>query len=167
VDDRTAEIFKFEIETQCRFILRAEERLRTVPGDVMLAWQELQTVVVSAANISKILWGSSGRKEKEREPLRRALKVPDDSPLRDPDLRNDFEHFDERIDLFFDGAPTRPYAGRNIGDVASFGGPSTDWFGFFDPFSGVITFWEHSVSLPALVGAANQLLIEIAAQRRW
>lgn len=52
-------------------------------------WFALQGLLVAAANISKMLWGSGGEKAQERVALRSHLAVQDGSVLESPSLRND------------------------------------------------------------------------------
>jgi hypothetical protein len=61
-------------------------------------WSEIQSILVAAGNASKLLWGSSRGKEEERELLREAAGVADDSPLKSRKIRNAFEHIDERLE---------------------------------------------------------------------
>ena len=62
----------------------------------------IQNIALQGAALSRYFWPA-----REREPhtsrahrLRRGLQVEDDSPLRDRELRNQMEHFDERLDLY-------------------------------------------------------------------
>jgi len=119
-------------------------------------WLALQGIVVSAANISKLLWGNGGKHEQERGPLRASLNVDNDSVVRDPNLRNDFEHFDDRLQGL-----SSNYFGRNIGPlkmVEGSGDVSASHFGHYDPQAGVVSFWTHSVSIPAIVAEAARIL---------
>jgi hypothetical protein len=61
-------------------------------------WFWLQSIIVAAANVSKLIWGEKGRAHQRRRPLIEALGVGSGSPFKSPDLRNSFEHFDERLD---------------------------------------------------------------------
>lgn len=70
----------------------------------------------------------------------------------DPDLRDDFEHFDERLETWhFEGAN---YGGRNIG-----GGFRPSHFQGYDPDSGGGQFWDHAVSVPKVVNEATRILL--------
>ena len=55
----------------------------------------------AGANISKAFWGSGGKLAVERKPLRDSIGIDDKSPLRAVTMRNNFEHFDERIDRWW------------------------------------------------------------------
>lgn len=61
-----------------------------------------------AASLSKFFWPSglgdkrfAELKHKRAERLKSAFNVRDDSPLRNRELRDSLEHFDERLDLYF------------------------------------------------------------------
>jgi hypothetical protein len=105
-----------------------------------------------------LLWGSGGNKEAEREDLRASLGISDTSALRDPDLRNDFEHFDSRLEDWLTESQGDSFVGRNVGPVTMFPGldPSKR-FHHFDPETGIVTFWQHSVSLPAILAEVRTL----------
>jgi len=60
----------------------------------------LQTAVVHAAAISRYLWPARKGHEYRGAALRSALKVVDASPLKNRDLRNQIEHFDEKLDEY-------------------------------------------------------------------
>jgi hypothetical protein len=77
---------------------------------------------------------------------------------RDPDLRNDFEHFDTRLEKWFAESEHRNYVGRNIGPPSAIAGVDTaERFQQFDPDAGVVAFWEHSVSLKDLIVEAARI----------
>lgn len=59
-------------------------------------WANTQVLVVSAGNVSKLLWPGDRGHSHECD-LRTLLGVALPSPLEDRSLRNAFEHFDERI----------------------------------------------------------------------
>lgn len=188
-------IFSTEIRSQCEMILAAADDLNDelsrgrdeireigVARHVSDIWRHLQTILVAASNLSKIFWGSQGapgnesesrrevrlRREAEREPLRRKFQVADDSPLKDTDLRNDFEHFDERLEAWVAEHPGGNYVGRNIGsptDIHIEGEPEHQRFQHFDPATGIVTFWAHSVSLGHVLDEARRLL-DVSQNRR-
>ena len=115
-------IFQSEIAFQCKVVissaLELQAALVTRSSDEI--WKQLQAILIASASLSKMLWGSGGGKEAERVPLRESLQVADDSPIRDVDLRNDFEHFDERLERWFAESASHVYMGRNIGPRSNF-----------------------------------------------
>jgi hypothetical protein len=158
-------IFQGELETQCEFIVmgagQVDASLQTSnPMNFTAVWFGLQGILVSAANASKLLWGSRVRVREERRTLRHSVEVTDNSPLNSRRLRNDFEHFDERIEEWFATSKNHNYFGRSIGRNAIFveGAPPTDAFGNFDPPTATVTFWERSASLKEVVEEAQRIL---------
>jgi len=127
-------------------------------GHSIAFWASVQYLLTSTANISKSLWGQSGKLRVEREPLRRSLEVPDDSPLEATDLRNDLEHIDERLDRWYARSTSHNYIDANIGPAGSIVGIArANIFRHYDPATGVVTFWGRDYSIPAIVEALNTL----------
>lgn len=68
----------------------------------------LQAFLTAAANISKLLWPEprDARNFPDRRPqLWQSFNISLPSPLESRDLRNHFEHFDQRLDEFFHANP--------------------------------------------------------------
>jgi hypothetical protein len=118
-------------------------------------WMHIQSMLIAAANIQKMLWGQGGKKALERASLRAQLNVPEASPFRDPDIRNDFEHFDERLVDWWNAKPTSwGWSARNIGDVPA----GLTRFQHYNNFTGEVTFLSHSLALGALLDATVALM---------
>jgi hypothetical protein len=94
-------IFIGEVLLQSKIGQRGFERLQATHEsfDRLEVWCSIQSILVSAANISKILWASKNRSRAAR--LRKRLKVEADSILSSRKFRNHFEHYDERIQEWF------------------------------------------------------------------
>lgn len=64
----------------------------------------LQNLIARAAALSRYFWpprdGKSNEHKKRAEQLLHAFSVTSDSPLKDRELRNCIEHFDERLDHY-------------------------------------------------------------------
>lgn len=60
----------------------------------------LQNILVMAAGLSRYFWPSRAAHERRGEFLRERFKVSGSSPLKSRDLRNEIEHFDERLDVY-------------------------------------------------------------------
>lgn len=161
-------LFAGELRTQCEQAAVAREQLGVAmrERDVHAVWAALQNILVTAGNASKLLWGSRGNDEKlaSRRPLRDLAGVCDGSPLRPRSVRNAFEHIDERIEDWFRETDTMVYSSRCVGismagSMISDGKPvEVQHFGFFDPETGILTFWNHSVSIPDLLTAMDGIL---------
>lgn len=104
--------FLGEIVLQVKIARRANERLEATKDnfDNIEVWCSIQSILVAAANVSKIL-SPTGKKYKLRgDRLRQMLKVEDDCVLLDRKFRNSFfEHYDSRIDEWFEKHPTGVY----------------------------------------------------------
>ncbi len=102
-------IFISEVLLQSKIALRAFERLQATHEnfDRLEVWSSIQSILVSVANISKILWPSKNRLRGKR--IRELLKVEGDSILSNRKFRNHFEHYDERIEEWFHKRTTGVY----------------------------------------------------------
>jgi hypothetical protein len=104
--------------------------------------------------------GSAEGSSESRRLLRESLEVSEESVLRDVKLRNDFEHFDERLERWFATSEHRNYFGRIVGPIGQLvypPQPLTDQFQQFDPETGAVAFWDHTVSLPDVVNEASRI----------
>jgi len=92
-----------EIVLQSKIAQRAAERLRATHDkfDQVETWCSIQSILVSVGNISKILWPQEKYKIRG-ERLRQLLKVKNISPISSRKFRNHFEHYDERVDEYFE-----------------------------------------------------------------
>jgi len=162
MDQQVLGILQYEVEFQCKCALTSASLMdQAYAADNYDGfWYALQGFLIAAANLSKLFWGSRGNKELERLDLRKSLGVTDDSPLRDPDLRNDFEHFDTRVEEWFAKSKDRNFFGRTIGPHSAVvgGGPVEERFQWYDPGTGVVTFLKHSVPLPAVKAAIIRIM---------
>jgi hypothetical protein len=97
-------IFLGEIVLQSKIAFRANERLEATNDsfDNLEVWCSIQSILVCAANVSKILWPTYKKHEKRGERLRKTLKVEANNPLSNREFRNHFEHYDSRIDEWFE-----------------------------------------------------------------
>ncbi len=107
VDNRTQKalaemVFIGEIVLQSKIAELAANRLSEIKDnfDQIEVWSSIQSILVAAGNVSKILWPSKEYAECG-ERLRELLKVDDNNILSDRSLRNHFEHYDDRIEKWF------------------------------------------------------------------
>ena len=61
---------------------------------------ELQNIVLQAAALSRYFWPVRQDHETRARRLRDRLDIMNDNPLRNRDLRNEIEHFDEKLDAY-------------------------------------------------------------------
>jgi hypothetical protein len=154
--------FQQQVHIQCQFIIFADAQVKEGLRlrDVQLTFYALQNLLNAAANISKALWGQGGKYSKERQPLRASINITDGSPLKQTAMRNNFEHFDERMEEWWRISKTHHYIDLNIFPRDSVAGVShkLDWFRNFDPQTGVLTFWSQDFNVRELVNEAHRIV---------
>lgn len=93
-------MFQRQALLQCQFALVAAHDINAalVRDDTIGVFYSLQNLLNSAANISKVFWGAGGHLAEARRELRASIALADDSPLLAVAMRNNYEHFDERLD---------------------------------------------------------------------
>jgi hypothetical protein len=99
-----------EIVFQSKLAQRGAENLKASDGnfDHIGIWSSIQSILIAAGNISKILWPKK-KYEKRGKKLRNLLRVEDNNILRNRKFRNQFEHYDELVDDFFNNSPSASY----------------------------------------------------------
>lgn len=102
-----------EIVFQVKVAELAATHLTEASGTIE-TWGAIQSLLVAAANVSRILWPKHELHRARGERLRELLRVKEDKLLRARDLRNHFEHYDERIERWFDGRNPSVYMDRGI-----------------------------------------------------
>lgn len=105
-------VFISEIVLQSKIAQRAAERLQVANNnfDTLEVWCSIQSFLVAAGNVSKILWPSRTENKIRGERLRQMLKVEKDNPLSNRNFRNHFEHYDERIENWFNNHSSAVYS---------------------------------------------------------
>jgi hypothetical protein len=164
LDDHLLRIFKLELQEQCEQALEAAAEL-SKPRSEVGVWSEVQSIIISAGNAAKLLWGSQGPEKKlQRKPLRDSVGVGDGWALRSRDVRNAFEHFDERLESWYAQSESKNLAIRNIGDPDLVGFPGLVHFGFFNTKTGEVTFWKWSISLHEVLGEMENIYVRLLIQ---
>lgn len=109
-------VFADEIMFHIKIIERAANRLihNMDNLDHIDIWSNVQQILVSSSNISKIFWPPYKKNNKRGRALRELFNVDDHSPLNNRNLRNHFEHFDEHIDKRFENSDSGVYRDREI-----------------------------------------------------
>ncbi|CEG31458.1 hypothetical protein [Peribacillus simplex] len=147
MDDRMIKLFQMEIKNQCQFALLSIESINKLmmpplaTFDSNEVWFYIQSFLNSTANVSKLLFGTKDRVSAARKTLRDSLNVSDDSVIKIRDMRNHFEHFDERIEKWNKTSVRHNFADKLIGPTNMIQGlDQKDYFRHFDTTKGAITF---------------------------
>jgi hypothetical protein len=133
MDGLYLDVFRYQIYRECKFAIMAVEDMKKSLVVVRKAesekdengfwnlpkrdegiwrfWYSAEAFLKAAGNLSKVFWPPQPRNSrklasitKERgQHLRRILGISEESPLKNRALRDHFEHYDERIDEWFEG----------------------------------------------------------------
>lgn len=166
-------MFQKQILIQCEFILFAASDVNSglQSRDHIRVFYGLQNLLNSAANISKVLWGQAGSKEVERKPIRDSIGVADSSPLRSVTMRNNFEHFDERLDKWWRESKQKNNVDLSIMPKSSISGfDDIDRFRMFDPKTTDLYFWGQEFTIQEIITEVERILPKLreeAAKPHW
>jgi hypothetical protein len=100
-EDHVDSIFLYQIETQCKYAIESLKKIdKCMQPDANdnILWQEIQNLLVSLANISKILDPVKDKYKKRGYRLRNKLGITFGSAILKRNCRNYFEHYDEKIE---------------------------------------------------------------------
>ena len=162
-------IFQRQVQLQCEALLVAVHDFNSAmtTDDMEHAWISIQNILSAAANISKALWGSKRRREADRKPLRDSLGVDDTSPFVHVAMRDHFEHYDERLDYWWETSASHNYLDMSVMPPSAVQGVSeTDMFRVFDPTTGDLVFWGERFNIGALAEEAARILPIVKAEAR-
>jgi hypothetical protein len=155
-------IFLSEIKRQVAFAEMAIEDMLRISDLIIseseydpertqtLFWNSTQNLLISLANISKILYPA--KKYYSRGTwLRKDLNLPIENIFKSRQLRNSFEHFDERIEEFFDLAKDKGtiFVDSNMAEVKISGmtGFKIAYMRNYLPKERTVYFQENSLNL--------------------
>jgi lysyl-tRNA synthetase class 1 len=153
--------FQQQVALQCKFVLASAEDLKkgVAESNSEQIFYALQNLLNASANISKALWGARGKMANERRLLRDSIGIGDDSPLREVNMRNNFEHFDERLDRWWAQSTRHNFIDMSIGSPNAFGGAADlDRFRIFDPATTNMTFWGEEFNIQSIVNEVKRIV---------
>jgi hypothetical protein len=165
MDETLRSIFMREVERQCKFALLAGQDLAQAlqGGEMDRIWYSVQSILVAAGNISKLLWPPGIGHKVRGEDLRKALNVTNGSPLEPRTFRNHFEHFDERLEDWATASQRRNFVDSNVMPPGAIAGiDPADYLRNLDPVGWTLTFRGDSYALRPVIQAVQDLW-EIAA----
>lgn len=167
MNDMLLRAFQSQILLQCQFLVMGANDLNAAMKAVNPTWVfcALQNILTAGANISKALWGQGGRLATQRQALRDSIGISDDSVLRQVTMRNNFEHFDERLDRWF-AESTR----HNMGDILV--GPANmisgleeiEKFRHYNPAEHKLIFWGQEFDIQELISEVDKIHRRLQAE---
>jgi hypothetical protein len=151
-----------EIVLQSKIAKRAAERLRATHDnfDRVETWCSIQSILVAAGNVSKILWPNEKYKIRG-ERIRQVLKVEKDNPLSSRKFRNHFEHYDERVEDWFENNSNRVYVDLAMNPSLATGifddAPLNTHRGY-NSFNNTLVFRNETLDLNEVLTALDKIL---------
>ena len=140
------------IETVIAHIRENVERLEQLELDTTACLDEVQSIAVHAAALSKYFWPIGKRYKSRGNYLRSKLGVADDSPLENRNLRNQLEHLDEKLDDYFKEQAFSGYVFPEFfGPEPSRDGPKALFFRAYFINTGEFEVLGNKYAMPALV----------------
>ena len=145
-----------EIVTQSKFAANAAGRLAE-SSDPIEMWGSIQSILVAAGNVSKILWPTKKHTERGKQ-LRDLIGVDEGNLLSDRTIRNHFEHYDERVEEWFDENDSAVYMDSRTNSIEAGRLSMARLFHrSYNPVSQVLSFREESIDLLALLTALAEI----------
>ena len=146
-----------EIVIQSKFAEKAADQLTKCSESIEI-WGSIQSLLVAVANVSKILWPTRKQYMARGKQLRELLGIDDDNVLADRTFRNHFEHYDERIEDWFDNNKSAIYMDYRID---SFEQTPKNFPRFFhrsyNPTKGTLSFRNESIDLVTVLTALAEI----------
>jgi hypothetical protein len=154
-------MFQQHVLFQCKSMLMAANDVNTglAAHDFHRVFYGIQNLLNAAGNVSKALWGQRDKLEEQRKPLRDSIGVDNNSPLHEVMMRNNFEHFDERLDRWWRESAQHNSMDFNLSPRnAVHGFDEIDRFRVFDPHTTDLTFWGDDFNMQQLIDEALRIL---------
>ncbi|MGB3063365.1 hypothetical protein [Sphingobacterium thalpophilum] len=150
-----------EIALQSQIAQKAAERLRATHDnfDKIETWCSIQSILVAAGNVSKILWPSQKYKMRGQK-LRGLLGVEDNNPLSSRKFRNHFEHYDERIEEWFENSSQGSYIDLAMNPSLRnhhFGMSALNTHRGYNSFNNSVVFRSETLYLDEILSALDTL----------
>ena len=160
MDKTILRIFQREIERQCRFAIIAVQDLQKAlqAADIDRVSYSIQSFLVAAGNVSKLLWPASAHIPGRAKELKNSLGVDDSSSLAPRAFRNHFEHFDERLEDWATSSKRKNFVDSNVGPSGMIAGVDPeDYLRNFDTTKNAVTFRGDEYNLKPMVDAIIEL----------
>ena len=146
-----------EIVTQSNFAEKAFNQLANA-SDPVEVWGSIQSILVAVANVSKILWPSKQAYVARGKQLRELLGIADRNLLSDRTFRNHFEHYDERIEDWFDNNNSAVYMDSRIDPFEPTPRSLPRLFHrSYNPSSQMLSFRNESIDLAVVLAALAEI----------
>lgn len=172
IDDRLLRVFTNELLNQWTLANIAAENLNYLLGgeirmDANIFWYHTENFVKALVAMTNILWTSNSRsrhKRRSRLIRERFGLTEEQAPLDLRETRNWFEHFDEKIDDWWDSSTHKNLADRNIMPKSGVRGLEPEAFArSFDPETYELSVFGRSVNLLTMHSHMSGVVRQIVA----
>lgn len=154
MDKFVTDIFKGEVIKQCDFALYSVENINLFFNNserkTIVFWYHIQSFLDATANISKLFWGVNGTPPHKRKELRDLFEIKEDSILKSTKFRNNFAHYDERLERWAKKSINNFYIDSNIGPINMISNLNTNsYMRHYDPETKILSFegQEYNIQL--------------------
>lgn len=154
MDEFTLKIFVDEIKQQSEYALTSyNEMIKALEErNTRAFWYYTSSFLSSTANVSKLLGGNSkSGSYSEREQIRTYFNIQnDDLMIHVRDVRNAFDHYDDRIKTWSEKVPNNIFISENIGGKSGVyvQGMSTDlYMRNFEPTTGELSVLSDTINV--------------------
>ena len=148
-----------EIALQVCIAQRAAARLEVALDnfDKIEVWSSIQSILVASGNISKVLWPVFKKNKERGKKLRQLLNVEDDNILSNRTFRNHFEHYDERIEEWFENQPSAVYTDLSMNPSMRGWGASNTHRGY-NQLDNTLVFRDEVLDFNEVMKALEEIL---------
>ena len=153
--------------------MHTKEDLNVLDENIDSVLNNLQNLVGQGAALSRFFWpvrnGKLSQHERRGKRLRDALLVDDESPLKNRELRNAIEHFDEKLDTYLSGRVVGNILPKYIGVELDRHGVPNHFFRAYFIDKGVFEILGHRLHIRPLINEIYRiyrLLMEFQSKMR-
>ena len=149
-----------EVSRQATFgILAHEDLVGAISArNATRIWFSVQSLLVAAGNVSKLLWPPRKQSAGRGKQLRDSIGVTETSSLKARTFRNVFEHYDEKLEDWMTSSKRHNIVDSNvIGPGAIQGVDPGDFLRNIDPTSWTLTFRGSRLQILPLIEALREV----------
>lgn len=166
LNNRFLDLYAREIRTRVQYARRSWDDARKHAQEPRQPYEfffHIQSFLNSAIAVANLVWPSSKDKEAQSRAaaIRAAIGAADDAPVGLRDVRNGFEHFDERLDKWRRTSTSGNFVDQNFGPrlTAPFANIfPTDVARNYDPATSELAVYGHTTNVAAVMRELESLV---------